>query len=99
MVGLFQEIEATQFPFFLWSDIVYQESRERLERPGDIVFLVDITRSMQRCLHVLQNSIGGFLEQISRNRSHLLKKSRQRDDLYGIVAKLGNDLTDAARCT
>jgi hypothetical protein len=33
------------------------------------------------------------------NRSHPLKKSRQRDDLYGIVAKLGNDLTDAARCT
>ncbi len=35
----------------------------------------------------------------SRNRSHPLKESRQRDDLYGIVAKLGNDLTDAARCT
>lgn len=33
------------------------------------------------------------------NRSHPLKKSRQRDDLYGIVAKLANDLTDAARCT
>jgi predicted nucleic-acid-binding protein len=36
---------------------------------------------------------------VSRNRSHPLKKSRQRDDLYGIVAKLANDLTDAARCT
>jgi hypothetical protein len=34
-----------------------------------------------------------------RNRSHPLKKIRQRDDLYGIVVKLGNDLTDAARCT
>ena len=33
------------------------------------------------------------------NRSHPLKKGRQREDLYGIVAKLANDLTDAARCT
>ena len=33
------------------------------------------------------------------NRSHPLKKGRQREDLYGIVVKLANDLTDAARCT
>jgi hypothetical protein len=35
----------------------------------------------------------------NRNRSHPLKKSRQPDDLYGIVAELANDLTDAVRCT
>ncbi len=34
-----------------------------------------------------------------RNRSHPLKKDRQRDDLYGIVAELADDLTDATRCT
>jgi len=34
-----------------------------------------------------------------RNRSHPLKKSRQPDDLYGIVAELADDLTDATRCT
>jgi hypothetical protein len=34
-----------------------------------------------------------------RNRSHPLKKSRQPDDLYGIVAELADDLTGAARCT
>ena len=33
------------------------------------------------------------------NRSHPLKKSRQPDDLYGIVAELADDLTDATRCT
>ena len=38
-------------------------------------------------------------DQPQGNRSHPLKKGRQRDDLYGIVAKLANDLTDAARCT
>jgi len=34
-----------------------------------------------------------------RKRSHLLKKSCQPDDLYGIVAELADDLTDATRCT
>jgi hypothetical protein len=34
-----------------------------------------------------------------RNRSHPLNKTFQRDDLYGIVAALSDDLSDAGRCT
>ena len=33
------------------------------------------------------------------NRSHPLKKDRQPNDLYELVAELSDDLTDAARCT
>jgi hypothetical protein len=45
------------------------------------------------------SSSAASMDKNARNRSHPLKKSRQPDDLYGIVAELANDLTDAVRCT
>ena len=50
-------------------------------------------------LSCLAMAVSQVIPENNRNRSHPLKKGRQREDLYGIVVKLANDLTDAARCT
>jgi hypothetical protein len=55
--------------------------------------------SIDACLRDLGTRFKSKMQTLMSNRSHPLNKTFQRDDLYGIVAALSDDLSDAGRCT
>ena len=74
-----------------------RDNRRGRNYGGPLLRHSGVRNSHDRTHNVESSALQRFL--VDSNRSHPLKKRRQREGFYGIVAKLADDLTDATRCT